>query len=141
MSPCDILRRSRKRLMLVPNVFEVWDIFILTCYQLLRFSSIWRYNPIYDFREQNCCVRMGGRGKHNFIIFEFFGAPVFNWHEIRRRFFEIQKPPVRNPPAFLPRPLLRAGNQPRQGESIPPDKLFRPASSALVLLKKSSSKC
>src|SRR3989338_5891196 len=49
MSPCDILRRSRKRLMLVPNVLEVWDIFILTCYQLLRFSSIWRYNPIYEF--------------------------------------------------------------------------------------------
>ena len=39
-----------------------------------------------------------------------------------------------NPPAFLPRPLLRAGNQPRQGESFPPDKLFRPAESALVVL-------
>jgi hypothetical protein len=38
-----------------------------------------------------------------------------------------------NPPAFLPRPLLRAGNQPRQGESIPPDKLFRPAESALII--------
>ena len=29
---------------------------------------------------------------------------------------------------------MRAGNQPRQGESIPPDKLFRPAESALVVL-------
>ncbi|MBU6426620.1 hypothetical protein KGQ27_00005, partial [Patescibacteria group bacterium] len=32
------------------------------------------------------------------------------------------------------RPLLRAGNQPRQGESIPPDKLFRPAESILLVL-------
>src|SRR3989338_4221738 len=46
----------------------------------------------------------------------------------------FRKPPVRNTPAFHPRPLLRAGNQPRQGESIPPDKLFRPAESALVFL-------
>ena len=40
------------------------------------------------------------------------------------------------PPAFLPRPLprplLRAGKEPRQGESISPDKLFRPAESALI---------
>ena len=42
--------------------------------------------------------------------------------------------PAEIPPAFLPRPLLRAENQPRQGESIPPDKLFRLASSALVFL-------
>ena len=40
--------------------------------------------------------------------------------------------------AFLPAPsmresLLRAGNQPRQDESIPPDKLFRPAESALIV--------
>src|SRR3989344_5198378 len=53
---------------------------------------------------------------------------IFLWRRIFRN------PPVRNPPAFLPRPLLRAGNQPRQGESIPPDKLFRLASSALVFL-------
>ena len=46
----------------------------------------------------------------------------------------LKKGPFRNPPAFLPRPLLRAGKQPRRGESIPPDKLFRPASSALVFL-------
>src|SRR3989338_10036251 len=46
----------------------------------------------------------------------------------------LKKGQFRNPPASLPRPLLRAGNQPRQGESIPPDKLFRPASSALVVL-------
>jgi hypothetical protein len=46
----------------------------------------------------------------------------------------LKKGQFRNPPAFLPRPLLRAGNQPRQGESIPPDKLFRPASPALVIL-------
>jgi hypothetical protein len=26
-----------------------------------------------------------------------------------------------------------AGNQPRQGESIPPDKLFRPAESVLII--------
>ena len=43
---------------------------------------------------------------------------------------EFPKTPVRNPPAFLPRPLLRAGNQSRQGESKTPDKLFRPAESA-----------
>src|ERR1035437_862450 len=49
-----------------------------------------------------------------------------------RRIF--RKPPVRNPPAFLPRPLLRAGNQPRQGESKTPDKLFRPAESFLLVL-------
>src|SRR3989338_4301148 len=46
---------------------------------------------------------------------------------------EFPKPPARTPPAFLPRPLLRAGNQPRQGESIPPDKLFRPAESILII--------
>src|SRR3990167_8497134 len=46
----------------------------------------------------------------------------------------LKKGQFRNPPAFLPSPLLRAGKQPRQGESIPPDKLFRPAESALVVL-------
>src|SRR3989344_1095749 len=45
----------------------------------------------------------------------------------------FRKPPVRNPPAFLPRPLLRTGNQPRQGESKTPDKLFPPAESALII--------
>jgi len=30
---------------------------------------------------------------------------------------------IRNPPAFLPRPLLRAGKEPRQNEkSFPPEK-------------------
>src|SRR3990167_5000860 len=43
----------------------------------------------------------------------------------------LEKGQFRNPPAFLPRPLLRAGKEPRQGESIPPDKLFRPAESVL----------
>ncbi|MFA5744674.1 MAG: hypothetical protein WC887_00420, partial [Candidatus Paceibacterota bacterium] len=47
---------------------------------------------------------------------------------------EAKKERFKNPPAFLPRPLLRAGNQPRQGESFPPDKLFRPAESFLVVL-------
>src|SRR3989344_5259974 len=37
----------------------------------------------------------------------------------------------RSPRGFLPRPLLRAGKEPRQGESFPPDKLFRPAESEL----------
>jgi hypothetical protein len=41
--------------------------------------------------------------------------------------------PSEIPPAFLPRPILRAGKQPRQGESFPPDKLFRPAESALII--------
>ena len=47
---------------------------------------------------------------------------------------ELPTPPVRIPPAFLPSPLLRAGKEPRRGESFPQDKLFRPASSALVVL-------
>ena len=44
------------------------------------------------------------------------------------------------PPAFLPRPLLRAGNQPRQGEIHIPRQLFRPAESILILFEKSSRK-
>ena len=52
----------------------------------------------------------------------------------RRIYGEKRNWRIRNPPAFLPKPLLRAGNQPRQAESIPPDRLFRPASSALVFL-------
>src|SRR5690606_27753992 len=55
MSPCDILRRSRMCLMFSPSFLEVWDIFILTCYQLLRLSSIWRYNPYMnsDWRKKD----------------------------------------------------------------------------------------
>ncbi len=56
-------------------------------------------------------------------------ARQFHWH---KNFF--RKRPVRIPPAFLPRPLLRAGNQSRQGESETPDKLFRPAESILLVL-------
>src|SRR3989344_768551 len=48
--------------------------------------------------------------------------------------FLKSKPPARNPPAFLPRPPLRAGKEPRQGKTLPPDKLSRPAESALVIL-------
>ena len=33
---------------------------------------------------------------------------------------DFEKGQFRNPPAFLPRPLLRAGREPRQGESISP---------------------
>ena len=40
----------------------------------------------------------------------------------------------RNPPAGGVWGGMRAGNQPRQGESIPPDKLFRPAESFLLVL-------
>jgi len=42
---------------------------------------------------------------------------------------EFPKTPSPKPALIPPRPLLRAGNQSRQGESIPPDKLFRPAES------------
>src|SRR3989344_7575999 len=78
----------------------------------------WKFEPYlyYHFISYCATPQYGG------II------PYMNW----RRIFEIQKTPVRTPPAFLPKPLLRAGQKPRQGESIPPDKLFRPASSALV---------
>ena len=47
---------------------------------------------------------------------------------------EAKKERFKNPPAFLPRPLLRAGRKPRQGESKTPDQLFRPAESALLVL-------
>jgi len=45
----------------------------------------------------------------------------------------FKKEPVPKPARISPRPLLRAENQPRQGESFPPDKLFRPAESALII--------
>src|SRR3989338_8089565 len=63
-----------------------------------------------------------------------------NKHSKNRRHFQCivsdfvaaEFPTVRTPPAFLPRPLLRAGQKPRQGESISPSQMFRPAESALV---------
>src|SRR3989339_128912 len=41
---------------------------------------------------------------------------------------ETKKERFKNPPAFLPRPLLRAGRKPRRGNSFPPKKNFPPPS-------------
>src|SRR3989338_3066161 len=63
-----------------------------------------------------------------------------NKHSKNRRHFQCivsdfvaaEFPTVRNPPAFLPRTPLRAGQKPRQGGTISPSQMFRPAESALV---------
>jgi len=85
------------------------------------------------------CARTGGWVKHN-TKFVYRLCRDFN---IMCFLFLMPAPPKSKKEFRLhsfPRPLLRAGKQPRQGESISPDRLFRPAESALVLLKKSSSK-
>ena len=46
---------------------------------------------------------------------------------------EAKKEGFKNPPAGGVWGGMRAGKEPRQGESIPPDKLFRPAESVLII--------
>ena len=84
------------------------------------------------------CARVGGANTTPFSFSEF-SAAYFAKRNLNCGDFE--KRPVRNPPAFLPRPLLRAGKQPRQGESFPPrQKLFRPAESVHFRSKKVRAK-
>ncbi|MBK7106534.1 MAG: hypothetical protein IPH62_14740 [Ignavibacteriae bacterium] len=55
---------------------------------------------------------------------------------------EAKKERFKNPPAFLPRPLMRAGRKPRRGKFHSPRKIVCPAESKLVfrvLLKKCSN--
>ena len=83
------------------------------------------------------CARAGGANATPLFFSEFLAA-YFAKRNLNCGDFE--KRPVRNPPAFLPRPLLRAGNQPRQGESFPSDKLFRPVESIHFRSKKVRAK-
>src|SRR3990167_10580601 len=46
---------------------------------------------------------------------------------------EAKKEGFKTPPAGGVWGGMRAGKEPRQGESIPPDKLFRPAESVLII--------
>src|SRR3989344_4409838 len=78
MSPCDILRRSRMRLMFCPSFLEISAISTLIAYQRLLYCSIWRYNSIYGIQGSNDFVAraMGGWGKGN----STFSATHFqNW--------------------------------------------------------------
>ena len=51
------------------------------------------------------------------------GAPVFNWHEIRKR----KRKGSKTRPHSSSRPRSsRAGQKPRRGNSIPPEKQFAP---------------